>query len=235
MGNTYLSDSAKILVKMKRFQKAINKIRKKWGVPENGFKYEDRAKGHGRIYWTGERNDRHYAYYDYQEDLIPPTKQVRLALRKLSKEFNLDFRWHFDLYFYILGSDKLDPPASGVNLDVRFNDTRLPEEQWVVTKLSLDIYQDSTIEDIKAKWRQIEKYQSMMPAYSPQRKRVSGNIERYIKVRDLEDEGKSHKEIAEIAELGFSSDPKAVSYLKNELEKRFSPKKFKKIRYFPYD
>ncbi len=228
---TYLSDSAKILILMKRFQIAVQKIRKQWEVPNDGFKLEDRANGHAKIYWTGEKDDGKYDYFGKDNELIPPTKLVRSELRKLSAEFNLDYKWHSSIYFYILGGGELTPPVDGAGLDVRINDARLPKEEWVVKKINIDIYQDTTIGDIRKIWEQVKEYQKMMPAVNPNRKRTSDNVQRYIKVRELEEIGKSHQEISEIKDLYFNNDAKAVGYLKDEMEKRFSKGKFKKIRY----
>lgn len=231
METTYISDSALILVKMKRFQKAVRRIRDLWDIPPDGFKFEDRAKSHGKIYWTGEKDDSRYDYFGTDNELIPPTKRVRSELRKLSEEFNLDYRWHRGLYFYILGGENIDPPHDGVGLDIRLNDNRLPKDEWVVKKITLDVYKNTAIGDIRKIWKQVEEYQKMMPGQTPVRKRTSDNVERYLKVREMEDAGKSHQEISEIKELYFNNDAKAVSDLKDEMEKRFAKGKFKKIRY----
>jgi hypothetical protein len=219
---------------MKRFQTAVKVARKEWKVPTNGFKRDDRAEAYKQLFWNGRKDYKRNNYLNFYDELIPPTILVRSELRKLSRQFNLDYRWHGWLFFYILGNTVFDPPPEGANLEVRLNEVRLPEKDWVVTSLKIEIYQDTTMGDIRKILPRIKKYQKMMPAYVPKRRRTSSNIDRYIKVRELEDLGKSHEEIARIKELGFSDDPRAVGYLKDDLENRFSSKKFKKIRRLTY-
>jgi len=228
--HTYLSDSARILQGMKRFQKGIEIIRGKWGIPSNGYPYEGRADANARLHWEGERENQTNDYSEFHNELIPLNKKVRSELRKMSTQFNLDYRWHLSLYFYIVGGDQLNPPIEGANIDVRLNDARLPKEQWIVKSIKIDIYQETTLGDIRKAWKKVQEWQSMMPAQLPQRVRTSANVDRYLKIREYEDQGFSHKKIAEIDSMNFEGDSKAVSQLKSEMEKRFSQGKFKKIR-----
>ncbi len=208
----------------------MEKIRRKWGVPKNGYPVEERGAAHARLYWEGNEDNDHSDYSELGNDFLPPTTKVRGQLRALSSRFNLDYRWHASLYTHILGGGKIDPPFENVNIEVRLNDVRLPKEQWVVKSLKIEIYKETRLNDIRKVWKKVKEWQDMMPAAMPDRKRTSRNVDRYVAVRELEEKCFSHRQILEQAKLGFGNDVKAVSQLKSEMESRFSSGQFKKIR-----
>lgn len=231
---SYLRESALILEMLPRFQKAVKEVRKKWNVHTDGYSRDDRAKAHAEMYWRADKDESKGDYDRFHDEIIPNTRMVRGSLRRLSKQFNLDYRWHVNLYFHILGGTKLDPPFENVNIKPVLNDVRLSQDKQIVRRLTIDIYQETTLADIRKAWKRVKEFQDMMPATIPSRKRTTSNVDRYIRIRQLEEEGKTHKQISEISELNFNGDQRAVSQLKREVESRFSPKLFKKIHTFAY-
>lgn len=225
INSTYRQDMALILSHMKRFRKAVLKARKKWGVPPMGLPCNKRANWYGSLFVKPDVNLNDNYYPSDQNELLPPSKLIRSTLKEISKDFNLDSRWHSSLLLHIAGGDKLDIFMGPLGLNVRFNDVRLPEKEWVVKRIWIDIYADTGQKDIATIWKQVEKYQAMMVLKPPQKRRPIQNAEKYVKVRDLEDGNLSQQEIADqYREFGFNMSNDVANF-KKEMEKRFSPVK----------
>lgn len=219
----YWKDFATILVRMKRFQFEIERFRKANDIPEDGILPEDRANWYQSFHATPDfsASGKHGSGSDYE--LLPPNESFIDSLAELALKFNLDSRWYQSLFMYVCSGGELAPPYSeGVKVLARVNDVRLPKEKLYVTRLMLEIRKDTTVSDIRKVWSQIKAYQEYMSGEVPAKRRPiqPETIERYLKIRDLEDNEVPQRVIAE--KLDFLS-AKEVADFKQEVEQRFSP------------
>lgn len=222
----YWANQATILSHMKRFRLEIDKFREKHKIPKTGVAKSKRHDWYQSYFInpTFNAHEEFGAISDYE--ILPADKNFIEAIRELADKFNLDSRWYHSLFFLISsGGYKLNPPYSrSVIVSPRFNDVRLPESEQIVTRIHLEIRKDTSIKDIQRIWNKVEECQNKMIGDVPMKRKMieAKTIEKYVKVRELEDKGKSHAKIAE--ELGFyiADD---VSRFKYELEGRFKPKK----------
>lgn len=235
--DNYWQPIADILSRYPRFVKAVVKLRVDLGIPEGGIPPEERPQWYSKQVSAGEEDTGSRYGFMLGHDLLPTDKKTLDALDQLAQDFNLDARWLQSLLMYVfMGDEKLDPPFHrSAYVRPRMNDVRLPKEQLRVTSLSISLQKDTSIEDIRAIWGEVEKYQAYMDSEVPKRrdKVKPETIKRYLKVRQLEDEGITQQKIAEKhPKLGFVT-AKDVSDFKRELEERFKPAKSGALRKLP--
>jgi len=235
--DNYWQPIADILSHYPRFLKAVAKVRADLDVPEGGIPLDERPQWYSKQVKAGEEDTGKRYGFMTGHDLLPSDKKILDALDQLASDFNLDARWVHSLFMYVfMGDKKLDPPFHrSASVRPRMNDVRLPKEQLRVTSLSISIQKDTSIEDIRAIWDEVEKYQAYMDSDVPKRrdKIKSETVKRYLKVRELEDKGLTQREIAEQhSKLGFGT-AKDVSDFKRELEERFRPAKSGVLRKLP--
>jgi hypothetical protein len=235
--DNYWQPIADILSYYPRFLKAVAKMRADLGVPEGGIPLEERGQWYGNQVAAGEEDTGQRYGYMIGHDLLPSDKATLDALDKLASDFNLDSRWLHSLFIFVfLGDNKLDPPFHrSASVRPLMNDIRLPKEQLRVTSLSISLQKDTSIEDIRAMWDEVEKYQAYMDSDVPRRrdKIKPETVKRYLKIQQLEDKGIPQREIAEkYPKLGFGT-AKDVSDFKRELEERFRPAKSGALRKLP--
>ncbi len=237
INNTYWQPIADILVCYPRFLKAVDELRDQYKVPPAGIPHDKRAAWHVSFFASAnEDTGKRYGYMTGY-DLLPPNKDMLDTLDKLAADFNLDARWLHSLFtFVFFGEKKLDPPFHrSANVRPRMNDVRLPKDQLRVTSLSISLQKDTSIEDVRAIWDEVEKFQAYMDTDVPQRrdKIKPETVRRYQQVRKLENGGFTQQKIAEkYPKLGFDT-AKDVSDFKRELEKRFRPAKSGALRKLP--
>ncbi len=226
--NQYWEDMASILSNMKRFKKAVIDARIKWKIPITGLPWDKRGNWYSSLFVNPDNTDKNY-YTSGQDQLIPPSEVIRSTLKEISEQFNLDNRWHSSLLLHIASDDvPLTAPFGSPSLEIRINDSRLPEKEWIIKRMWIEIYPDTSLKDIQTLWKRIETYQSMMSTQYPKKRRPLENVKKYIKVRELEDNNTTHKKIAnDYPELGFGTY-KDVADFKNRIEERFSPKRVRK-------
>lgn len=235
--DNYWQPIADILCRFKRFQTAVAKVREEFGVPPSGIPLEQRAEWYGTLVSSGEEDTGKRYGFISGHDLLPSDKKILDALDKLTRDFNLDSRWLHSLFTYVFLDDKkLTPPFHrSASPRAYFNDVRLPKDQLRVTSLGISLQKDTSIEDIRVIWPEIEKLQAYMDADLPQRRDLIKpvTVKRYMKIRRLEDGGLTQQEIAErYPDLGFDT-AKDVSDFKRELEQRFRPPKSGELRKLP--
>lgn len=234
--DNYWQPIAEVLSHYPRFLKAVAEVRRQLNIPVDGIPVEERSEWFSSML-TGEIDTGKRYGFMTGHDLLPSDKKTLDALDQLASDFNLDNRWLHSLFMYVFtGGEKLDPPFHrSANLRPYMNDVRLPKEKLKVTSLSISIQKDTSIEDIRAIWDEVEKYQAYMDSDIPKRrdKIKSETVKRYLKVRELEDNGLTQREIAELhPKLGFTT-AKDVSDFKRELEQRFKPAKSGALRKLP--
>lgn len=219
----YWQQDAKVLVQMKRFQKAIAKLRVAHNIPAEGLPDSERTR------WVANHTKgleatrtKHGKLSDYE--LLPQDPRFIADLEELAAEFNLGTSWLLPLSLYIIGNGSLGLPYAPLpQIHPTFNDVRLAPDQQVVTRLMIEVRKDSTRGDIEALWPQIEEYQAYMEGRNIKKRRPieAKTVARYTKIRKLE-KTTSHAEIA--TKLGMDT-AKDVSELKRGVEARFKPPK----------
>lgn len=154
--NEYLDDMAKVLGHMKRFRSAVEKARIEWGIP-GGLPYENRVAWYRSFFIKPDIDVDNTKYANSQSELLPPSKMIRATLQKFSDEFNLDVRWHNSLFDHIAGNDvPLRAPSGLPYVEIRLNDSRLPKEEWIVKRMWIEIYADTSQKDFEAVWEQVK-------------------------------------------------------------------------------
>jgi hypothetical protein len=222
----YWSDMASILVHMKRFQKETINFRKILGIPVNGFPQDLSLLWYKSLFDQPNIDTKKRFSFESSHVFLPPNKFVIETIEQFAGKFNLDERWYVDLLFYLM-SDKgtLDVPYGGIDIHVDINDRKLPQNQQVVTKLSIEINKDTAIKDVESIWETVQQYQSKMKTRVPTRRRDIVNTKTYIKIRELEDQGLPQSEIVKLLP-GFSRKTASdVANLKKEMEERFNTQK----------
>lgn len=202
---------------MKRFQKAVLNFRSKIGIPIEGLQKEKRASWYQNNYTYFPDNSPEKFSREPNQQLIPTDPKFRNLLRQFAKSFGLDEIWYDSLFTYLLCDDQieLDVPHYEPYLEVRINDVRLPADQVKVTSIKMNIDSETKLNDVRNIWSKIKKLQKRMVLPPPQRRRpfTERIVNRYLKVRDLEDSGKKHREIAD--ELGFTSAEDVAAFKRN--------------------
>jgi hypothetical protein len=235
--DNYWQPIADILAQYPRFLKAVAKLRQQLNIPPGGVPYDERSERFSAMLAAGEEDTAKRYGHMTGHDLLPSDKTTLDVLDQLAQDFNLDSRWLHSLFmFMFFDGTKLDPPFyRSANPRAYFNDVRLPKDQLRVTSLGISIQKDTSIEDIRAIWPEIEKLQAYMDSDIPKRrdKIKSDTVKRYLKVRELEVAGLTQDDIArKHPKLGFDV-AKDVSDFKRELEKRFRPTKSGAVRKLP--
>lgn len=226
--NAYLADFAIILSHMKRFRKAILTAREKWNIPKDGLKTDDRAAWYSAFFTNPDIDTGDSHYSDAHNKFIPPNQLIRSTLDDVIGQFNLDHRWYFNLFQHIAIDTPLEAPPVLPYVERRINDVRLPKKELIVEKLWIQIYPDTSREDILDIWDQVEECQKMMRSPISKKRKPLVNVWKYIKIRNLEDQKVSQRDIVEkYPEFKFT-DEKQVSEFKKQIEQRFSPNRKKK-------
>jgi hypothetical protein len=226
--NNYYRQMALVLVKMKRFQKAVMKFREAIGIPSTGIPPDERASWYQQLFIkrTVSAADMHRLFrIDVNQQTLPPNRKFLKQLKSFADNFNLDEQWYSSLFSYLVGGDsELLPPDGQPLLDVRVNNALLPADEMEVTSLRINVHKNTTMTEILALKPKIEHYQKMMSIDLPERKKPwdEDNVQNYLKIHELEDQGVRQADIAKQLDL-YSAQSVASS--KQEIESRFKPKK----------
>lgn len=233
----YYENFAKVLFHSKRFVKEIKKARKSLSIPEDGFTSDEDAQTWVRRFPVDV--DFHYGS---TKDLVPsmnyqnviPDKKVLKIVNEIIENFNLDTKWQFGIFEFILSSSRgLAYPQQSLEIKVELKSKSsdvFETKEGLVTGITIKLTRDTSIKDIEAHWNKVEEYQKLMDPSSPQRKKVITDqaVEKFIKIRDLEDSGLTQQEIADShRELGFRTATDVATF-KRDIQKPFSSRKKKK-------
>ena len=228
--NNYYKQMALVLVKMKRFQKAVAKFRETIGIPSTGIPPDERASWYQQLFIK--RNvsatEMHRLFrIDVNQQTLPPNRKFLSQLKSFADSFNLAEQWYSSLFSYLVGGEELLPPTGKPYLEVRVNDARQPADQMEVTSIKINVNQDTALKDIEVLWEKVETLQKEMRAHSAVRRRQmkNDNVEKYMKIREFEIAGKTQQQIAD-DNPGFRLESaNDVAIFKREMEKRFKPSK----------
>ena len=201
----------KLLINHPNFQKTILLLREKWDIPKNGFNnQEDIDKWNEKLNFDSDK---------YIKEIIPAKrKEIDKAAnegniklyRQLRKDLNdnlprnsflsdakkivhdqrISPRWVNGIKRYLLSND---PDGMALFLGPVIA-TKVDMDSDLET-ISIEINEDTTIEDIKAVWPEVKKSQDRL-LYKKQKKfQPIKNFERNKKTYELKLEGKSVDEI----------------------------------------
>ena len=221
----YWENLALILEHMKRFKKAVLEARKEWNIPNKGLPFKNRANWYSSLFVNSDIDRKEHLKQGRLFELLPPNTKIINVLENFSKEFNLDPRWYNTLMSHIAAGTRLNPPYGKPYIQPLLNDVRLPENQWEVKRISVDIYKETKPQDLIDIWPQIERWQKLMKVRIPEKRRPiqDENVKKYLKIRRLEDHKLTHNQIvSKHHKLGFRTDIDVANF-KKEIEERFAP------------
>ncbi len=217
-----LKQAIKVLVNKPSFLDAVLNLRKKWEIPNEGFKLQaDLDKWYQKINEDTE---------EYFNQFLPSKRQELVELRskgnlterkKTQDEFNNKAPRNAFLFDVnrLTHEQKLSPRwIEGIKQFLLFNNpdnmgmfvgpvisTKFDLEFGTET-ISLDIEANTTLEDVKAIWPEIKEMQARLP-YTKQKKfQPLRKFDRNKKAYELHQTGKKYREIAD----EFSKDGNTI-------------------------
>ena len=217
-----LKQAIKVLVSKPSFLDAVLILRKKWDIPNEGFKSQtDLDKWYQKIDKDTEEYFNHFwppkrqklvelkskgNFIEYKKALDEfnnkaPRNDFLIDIKKLTHEQKLSPRWTEGIKRFLLFNN---PDNMGIFVGPVIS-TKFDLEFETET-ISLEIEADTTLEDVKAIWPQIKEMQARLP-YTKQKKfQPLRKFDRNKKAYELHLAGKKYREIAD----EFSKDGKTI-------------------------
>ncbi len=212
----------KLLVNRPDFQKIILVLRKKWNIPKDGFqKQEDIDNWNNKLNFDSDKyleevlpakkkdmdkaiNDKNTELYfqlrnEFNNNL--PRNAFLNDIKKLVHDQRISPRWINGIKRYLL-SNNLDNMAIFLGPVIA---TKVDMELDLET-ISIEINEDTVLDDIKAIWPEVKKRQSELLYKKRNKNQPMKNFERNKKAYKLKQEGKNLKEIAEILSNKYKKD-----------------------------
>lgn len=207
-----LKQAIKVLVSKPSFLNAVLILRKKWEIPNEGFKSQtDLDKWYQIInkdtdeyfnqFWTSKRQElfelksrdnltEYKKALDEFNNKTPRNAFLR-DIKKLTKEQKLSPSWIDGVKRYLLfnNPDNIGifiGPVISTKIDIEFE----------TETISLEIEANTTIEDIKAIWPSVKEMQSRLPYKKQGKFQPLRKFDRNKKAFELHQQGKKYKEIA---------------------------------------
>lgn len=219
---SYIKKSAKrqkqkaiVLISRPDFQEDMLSLRKKWNIPADGIKTDEEKRK-----WELDLSRATTKYYDeewpkFHEELeqlqihgpykkfkerqdeindFAPGNAFEKDIKSILQKYLLSPKWKSPIRRYILLND-VDNMAMNVGVTIAGH---LNDYEPVEYQLCLHIDEDTTLEDIKEIWSDVMEHQEML-IYKKQNKfQPIKNFERDKRIYELEQEGKTIKEIGDI-------------------------------------
>ena len=164
--------SINLLINRPDFEKAILFLREKWNIPKNGTKNQEE--------------------FDQLSNNIP-TKDLLDDIKKIVHDQKISPRWINGIKRYLLSND-----PDGMALFLGPIITNKIDINSGLETISIEINEDTTIEDIKAIWSDVDNSQTRLLYKKRKKNQPIKNFERNKKAYDLHQQGKSLNEIADI-------------------------------------
>lgn len=228
MNNSYLNkqllrikQKINALVSNPKFQQEILDLRKKWDIPENGIqtqehterwyrKLDKATKDYRKNEWPKFRNEldklhKPETYGQYRKMLdeinnLIPINAFHLDINLLMKKYKVGPQWHDPIKRYLLFNN---PDNMGMSLGVTIS-KNIDINNPFAEKISIEINEDTTLDDIKAIWPDVRTHQEML-AYKKQKKyQPIKNSERDKRIYELSSEGKTLDQIGDIINIEFN-------------------------------
>lgn len=211
---------AKLLINRPDFQEAVIILREKWNIPLEGIKNEkgnqkwereldQTTEKYFQEEWPKHRKElellnKPATYGQYKQRMqelnnLVPLNAFGLAIKSILKKCELNPKWENSIRRYVLFNDinNMSLPV-GVTITSHISNFD-PAEQW----LSINIEEDTTLEDIKKIWPEVMEHQKNL-VYKKQKKyQPIPNLERDKRIFELSKEGKSSETIANTINTEF--------------------------------
>jgi isopentenyl diphosphate isomerase/L-lactate dehydrogenase-like FMN-dependent dehydrogenase len=224
---------ATILVENPKFQEEVMEIRKKFNIPLIGIKTnEESGKWHHEfyesdtIYFSANREkvrveiERLEKEKKFQEGFNlhrkfnqeAPVNALNLAIKRMLENFRLPFTWHHSIQRYILFNN-IDSMWLPGNISIRED----YDQETDLRRLSIEIDDTTTLEDIKYAWPRIKLHQKRLQSYTKKKIQPIKNFERDREAYNLRQSGKSYNGIADILSKKFDkvvTSEDVASYIK---------------------
>lgn len=209
----------KLLVARPDFQEEVLRLRKGVNIPENGFREN---KSSQKWYYDLCHSDDDYiqkVWFKRKSEIIKleklgkysdaeklkkdltissPLNSFRISIKNLIKKYKLPLNWEESIRRYIIFDDidKMWIPL-GLNLYTELDkDTELQ-------RLYLEIQGDTTKKDIEKQWELVKHYQKKLNSHIKEKFQPIKKFERDKRAYELEKEGKTIDEIADIINQEF--------------------------------
>lgn len=161
----------KILLKRKLFIDGILKLRRKWGLPEDGFTNSQMNVWAEQLRESGRRNE-----FD---------KEISV----LMDELGLSFRWRRAIYLYLLDNN---PYSLRVQSPYELMDEGNPDTPDTILSVSIRIDADTTQREL------IQAYKIAEKSFADKKKKqLIINIDRDLKIMEMHQIGMSNPQIVE--------------------------------------
>jgi len=231
---------ATLLIENPKFQEEILEIRKRFKIPLNGIKTnEESGKWHHEFYESDDvyfSANRENVYAEikrlekekkFQEGFNlhrkfnkeAPINAFNIAIKKILENFKLPLNWQHSIQRYIL-FNSIDSMWIPGNISIRED----YDQDTDLRRLSIEIDDTTTLEDVKEAWPTIKFHQKRLQSYTREKFQPLRKLNRDKRAYELEKEGKSLKEIADIINVEFN-DPMDYNYLRiilNRYKKRLN-------------
>ncbi len=218
--NSRLKQAIKVLISKPSFLDAVLILRKKWEIPNEGFKSQtDLDKWYQKInvdteeyfnqFWPLKKqelvelkNKGNLTEHKKSQDEFnnkAPRNAFLIDLKRLTHEQQLSPRWIDGIKRFLLFNN-LDNigmfvgPVISTKFDLEFG----------TETISLEIEANTTLEDVKAIWPEIKEMQSKLPYIKQKKFQPLRKFDRNKKAYELHLAGKKYREIAD----EFSNDDK---------------------------
>jgi hypothetical protein len=229
---------AQLIMANPNFQKEVLEIRRKFKIPLQGFKDEKlNEKWHDDFYASGDKyfetvwqkrspeiaklraakKFREANELQKQLNQETPINALRIAVKKILKEYKLPLNWEHSIHRLILFNsiDLMWLPGNVTIKEEMDQDTDL-------VKLFIGIDDSTTLEDIRRAWPIIKFHQKKLESYTKKKFQPIKNFERDQEVYNLKQSGKSYNEIADKLSKKYNkvvSSEDIASYIKRHKQK----------------
>lgn len=231
------------------FQKEVSNFRKRWNIPNSGFKS---SESH-RSWWEDlvKNSDRYFNSDEFNKKTKEVGKKKRKALKdgdvkvyqdceKLNKEINLSIPlngYRNDLTIFLEKfslSNHFKKPIEGYLLSGDFSSGifKLSDFNLIIktergddknkARLYLEIFSDTTTKDIQKAWPLIKSLKKKLIGYKDGRRKLLPEFSRNKRILELSQAGKNNKEIKEIIKKEFNKTLiyYEINKIKSELKKK---------------
>jgi hypothetical protein len=214
-----LKQAIKVLISRPAFQKEIADLRKKWNIPPDGIKNEDDNQEWNRNLdiatdryhekeWpkcraeidrlNKDRKFREAEEKRKEHNAKAPLNEFREDIWSVVRKYRLSPRWHTGIRRYILFNDP-------DNLNLTAGVTIVTTWENGIKRIALEIDGDTTLNDIKHIWPWVKRMQKGLMYRQADKFQPIKNFERDTRIYELDQAGKTLKEIAETINLEFDN------------------------------
>jgi hypothetical protein len=212
-----IKQEIKVLVSRPAFQKEISDLRKKWNIPQDGIKTEDDNQEWNRNLDTAtdryhekewpkcraeidrlikERKFREAEEKRKEHNAKAPLNEFREDIWSIVRKYRLSPRWHTGIRRYLLFNDP-------DNLNLTAGVTMVVTWENGMKRLALEIDGDTTLRDIRQVWPSVKRMQKDLMYRKADKFQPIKNFERDKMIYELEQDGKSEKDIGDIIQQEF--------------------------------